>query len=396
MPRYPKPPDSGPPSPSPSPYPRDNETRRSLRSTTRNRERLRDVEESPSVRTSDRPRSELEASIQYSQLVPPPSPLRQGPNGRPATPPHHNRIVSSRLTPPPSIRHRRDKDPAAASSSQSRTPSLQLTPPRDSRTTTFSSSDYHIASSRLTPPPSQSLQRADGHSIDSTRTSPRSITRTPHPTSPELSSASPSSLTAGSTAVLPPSKRTADSSRRASSVAPNTHSASGTIAIERVINVLDARCRCFLCGGFVGKSPYTIACGHTFCGPCLAQEFRDQLAASLRTLRSLTHRDHQPHECQAVPRTKEERDRLAVCVRHHNFEVEWIFQYRCPRLDCRTMVSTRPRVDQKLQEIFNALLGALSGRFYPEVYTSDLAGPKHQFCGLFLGDHEGESKDKTD
>ena len=124
-------------------------------------------------------------------------------------------------------------------------------------------------------------------------------------------------------------------------------------------------------------------CGHSYCGPCLRREFEAQLRVTLWRLNFFPY--------PGPPHTREERDRLAQSVSQHNYEPRWVFQYHCPRPDCRTMIVTEPSIDQKLQGMLEALLEAVSDRFRPPIYTAELEQPMStsMFCGLFLG-AEGE------
>jgi hypothetical protein len=109
----------------------------------------------------------------------------------------------------------------------------------------------------------------------------------------------------------------------------------------------------------------------------LRQEFEAQLRVRLRRLEFLPHKE--------LPRTQRERDRLAKRIGQHDYKPEWVFQYRCPRPDCGTLIFVPPSIDQRLQGVLEALLGALRGRFHPPIYTAEVELPKSIFCGMFLG-----------
>lgn len=136
-------------------------------------------------------------------------------------------------------------------------------------------------------------------------------------------------------------------------------------------------------GALLLRLPRT-SCGHTFCGPCLQRDFEIKLRENLNHLRHSTHRNHRASACQAIPKTKEERRSLEQCLKQHEVEADWMFQYRCPNESCGIMVSARPAVDLKLQAMLTGLLGSLRGRFHPAVYTAAMEPPTILFSGLFV------------
>ncbi|KAJ3534124.1 hypothetical protein NMY22_g7060 [Coprinellus aureogranulatus] len=98
---------------------------------------------------------------------------------------------------------------------------------------------------------------------------------------------------------------------------------------------------CAICWSAILGTPYILACGHSYCGPCLERTFGTLLKKSMKRLKYRAHVAHTAGDCQTMPRTASQRDRLAECLSLHGLKPERVFRYPCPL--CLPLVPCRTR-----------------------------------------------------
>ncbi|TEB24057.1 hypothetical protein FA13DRAFT_1797594 [Coprinellus micaceus] len=156
------------------------------------------------------------------------------------------------------------------------------------------------------------------------------------------------------------------------------------IIAKKTIDTFEAYFTCTICMNLMW-SPFTLSCGHTFCGFCLRQHFESQLAAKLGNIRSQCY-NHPARACQAIPTTDSQRFRLKKALRHHGENPDaGFFIYSCPMCRNHAKVYAAPNANYTVQAYVRETYDEFEREFKRRKTTlgeSSVGGDL--FAGLFM------------
>ncbi|KAH6902219.1 hypothetical protein BKA70DRAFT_1435376 [Coprinopsis sp. MPI-PUGE-AT-0042] len=125
--------------------------------------------------------------------------------------------------------------------------------------------------------------------------------------------------------------------------------------IDQILaTVLDAS-SCAICLDVVAH-PFSIACGHSYCAPCLreyiAVELRVKKLPAIQEDRIVGHKHH-PSACSTVPSTLAQLLSLEEAIEDHGFNAAETLAYPCP--ECKQAFHTAPHRNEALGRLLSGV-----------------------------------------
>ncbi|KAF6759014.1 hypothetical protein DFP72DRAFT_1064508 [Ephemerocybe angulata] len=141
--------------------------------------------------------------------------------------------------------------------------------------------------------------------------------------------------------------------------------ASDDKTLQGIIKAVEDAGTCTICTFFM-SNPYTLGCGHTFCGRCILRAFEASFLVQVCDMEIEDHEFHDWDECQSLPTCEYELKRLFECIEEHKKNPTDYLRYPCP--GCKEASRKAPRINQVLRDTLDQMVTVLDGRFVPEVY----------------------------
>ncbi|TEB27320.1 hypothetical protein FA13DRAFT_948127 [Coprinellus micaceus] len=152
---------------------------------------------------------------------------------------------------------------------------------------------------------------------------------------------------------------------------------------DKVLDTFVSHLSCGVCAELMW-SPYTLSCGHTFCGPCLFKHFEFEIAGKMaRVVGHGPCRDHRRGDCQIIPASAAERQALKRALRAHHLPPGDFLVFSCPLCRHELGGPHRPRSNYAIQGLVRGIWREHRHQVMARKGVRGASGSIELFDGLF-------------